>query len=524
MMPFRKLIPLALALFLCAAWSASALIAQRRAQGALVQATATPDDTTGWDWERYGRRLAGQLAERIEARVREGLPRREFVTDTTGARLTFRFRLDGEGRLKSFYQLKPSHRYLAYLVERTARELPDFPPPPAEFPLFYLDGNLVLELAFQPTGRYKRFYFEEPLDSLLPLEGPVLTWQASTGPLFLYEPTDLDKQKLLDNFKQRIGILEEIKDTSSFTPLDFRGRRVAVTVPFDSLSEDTEQTRWLVAKLEGALESSGATIGTDQYEERRQRMAEAPPDTISSWPADSAAARSDSVATDSATVDSTAIDSAAAAPAPVRDLNQAFASRALEDLLVLAVAVAPCKAGASCRIRLYPMADPTDLKRAIELQLPLTLSGALPDSAGVLLVRRLTTPPERPKPPEPPKPAAAAPAAVPPAGDTTRAATAAAPGDTIAATATPAPAASDSIAATAAPAPADSSGAAPQTAPPAAPADSAATGQPAPGNTAPPAADSTAPAAPPADQTPAPGQTAPADSSSGQQPPGGTTP
>ena len=174
------------------------------AQGELVRVSIQPDNTD-WDWEDFAARAAERLVSAIDYRVTEGLPRREFVRDSVAATLTFRFRVDGRGRLVHFDQLVPRKRYLTYLVRRTVRESYIFDRLPEDFPLYYFDGVMTVNCLFRPTGRYKRFYFQEPIDSLEHVDEITILEPPSTELLTLYEPKDVDKKALLEQYKKISG-------------------------------------------------------------------------------------------------------------------------------------------------------------------------------------------------------------------------------------------------------------------------------------------------------------------------------
>ena len=110
--------------------------------------------------------MANRLSILIESRVQDGLEKREFELSETTFTLDFNIKLDEKGNPNSLVRTVPEKRYLTYLIERTIYENDIFPPLPDDFPVFYLTGVLQVKCRFEPTGRYKRLYFEEPLDSL----------------------------------------------------------------------------------------------------------------------------------------------------------------------------------------------------------------------------------------------------------------------------------------------------------------------------------------------------------------------
>ncbi len=439
--------------FLCLAilLKASAISAQED----LVSVSIRPDNEE-WNWQPYAEKLAERLATAIDSRVNEGFPRREFTLDSLTTTLEFRFRIDIQGKLRRFAPLLPRYRYLAYLIERTARELGSFDPLPDDLPLFYFDGTMRFNCRMKPTGMYKRLYFEEPLDTLeIIAVTPVYKTTRSSQPLMLYEPQTVDKKKLLEDFKKRIGVVEEISDTSSYTPLDFINRAVTVQVEYDSLTGSEFESEMLKTRIEAALLEAGACLTESEFippQPPALEIAEAeedstlyvePPDTSSKEPQD------------------TVPEEKPAVPELVRDLAAAFASRLDSTFLVFSAGVAadtvPDKA--VCRVQLFPSDNPGQLKRRVDYTF--AHSGTLPDSLGRMIVARLTTPPPKPKPPAKPKPKPKAPVASA-AGDSTAVdTTAAAKADSAAAAivdSTTIPV--DSLA----PAEADTSGAAPDSA------------------------------------------------------------
>jgi len=370
------------------------------AQDDLVRVSIRPDNEA-WDWRPYAEKLARRMAEAIDSRVNEGFPRREFTLDSLATAIEFRFRIDTQGRLRHFAPLRPRHRYLAYLIRRTARELAPFDPLPEEFPLFYFDGTISFKCRMKPTGRYKRLYFEEPLDA--PEETAVTPFykQQLSTPLIFYEPQILDKKQLLEEFKKRIGAVEEIADTSSYTPLDFTSRNVAVKVAYDSLTGSAFESEMLKIRIEAALVEAGARLTELENVPAPKPAIETPPRTE----ADSAlvAEPPDTSAKDSL---GSAPEEKPAVQLPVRDLAAAFTSSLGEKKTVLVFSAGvladtvPNKA--ICRVRLFPWDNPGNLKRRVDYTFE--HSGILPDSLGRMIVARLTDPPPRPKPPAKPKP------------------------------------------------------------------------------------------------------------------------
>ncbi|OGG01786.1 MAG: hypothetical protein A3F83_04695 [Candidatus Glassbacteria bacterium RIFCSPLOWO2_12_FULL_58_11] len=478
------------------------------AQDDLVKITVQPDNSE-WDWQSYASKIAGKLAEEIDARVRQGIPKREFVVDSTAAVLEFRFRMDQNGILKNFFPLSQRNRYLLYLVQRSVRNLGSFAPLPESFPLFYFDGTLNIHCRMSPTRWYKRYYFEQPLDSLQEAPFDPVYVKLSKEPLLFYEPEVKDKAALLDEFRKRIGLSSEIQDTSSYTPLDFINRHVAVRIEYDSLSGSRSDSMLLKTRLEAALAEAGARIVENDFaleQQRAQEAAERLEEARKAALADSlaAAARRDSAAAaaaetlsagkdssgaeikapDEALKPGTAIaagaDSSGAAvseesaksaaaepqkpgkeavetgnkiaeepartempkaaavdslvlkarqdslararvekekemeqepPEIKRDLEEAFAKRAVTSYLVFSVGIArdSLPDTAFCRVRLFPSDKPKESKRKLKYRFA---SGkVLPDSLGRRLVARLTTPPPKPAPPPPPAPKPAAPPA-----------------------------------------------------------------------------------------------------------------
>ena len=438
--------------FLCLAilLKASAISAQED----LVRVSIRPDHEE-WDWQPYAEKLSLRLATAIDSRVNEGFPRREFTLDSLATTLEFRFRIDIQGRLRRFAPLLPRHRYLAYLIQRTARELGAFDPLPDDLPLFYFDGTMRFNCRMKPSGMYKRLYFEEPLDTLEKIAvTPVYKTTRSNQPLMLYEPQAVDKIKLLEDFKKRIGVVEEISDTSSYTPLDFTNRAVTVQVEYDSLTGSAFESEMLKTRIEAALLEAGARLTESEFippQPPALEIAEAeedstlyvePPDTSLKEPQE------------------TVPEEKPAVPELERDLAAAFASRLDSTFLVFSAGVAadtlPDKA--VCRVQLFPSDNPGQLKRRLDYTF--AHSGTFPDSLGRMIVARFTTPPPKPKPPAKPKPKPKAPVASA-AGDSTAV-------DTTAAAKTDSAAAPSDTSKTPvtspAPAEADTSGAAPDSA------------------------------------------------------------
>ena len=386
-----KLICLALLLNTAALW----------AQDDLVRVSIQPDNEE-WDWQPYAEKLAGRLATAIDSRVNEGFPRREFTLDSLTTTLEFRLRIDTQGRLSHFAPLSPRHRYLAYLIQRTTRELGSFDPLPEDFPLFYFDGTIRFNCRMKPTGMYKRLYFEEPLDTLEETAvTPFYKTVKSSTPLILYEPQKPDKKTLLEDFKKRIGVVEEISDTSSYTPLDFTKRVVAVDVAYDSLTGNVFESEMLKTRIEAAMLEAGAVL-------TELELAPKPPPP----PAPETAEATEDSSLSEQLPDTSAIDTLESAaeqkPAvqlPERDFVEAFASRlSQKTVLVFSAGVAadtvPNKG--VCRVRLFPSDKPGDIKRRVDYTF--AHSGILPDSLGRLIVTRLTAPPRKPRPPAKPKP------------------------------------------------------------------------------------------------------------------------
>ena len=417
--------------FLCLAilLKASAISAQED----LVRVSIRPDHEE-WDWQPYAEKLSLRLATAIDSRVNEGFPRREFTLDSLATTLEFRFRIDIQGRLRRFAPLLPKHRYLAYLIQRTARELGAFDPLPDDLPLFYFDGTMRFNCRMKPSGMYKRLYFEEPLDTLEKIAvTPVYKTTKSSTPLMLYEPQTVDKIKLLEDFKKRIGVVEEISDTSSYTPLDFTNRAVTVQVEYDSLTGSDFESEMLKTRIEAALLEAGARLTESEFippqppvleiaeAEEDSTLYVEPPDTSSKEPQE------------------TVPEEKPAVLELERDLAAAFASRLDSTFLVFSAGVAAdtLPNTAVCRVQLFPSDNPGQLKRQADYTF--AHSGTFPDSLGRMIVARFTTPPPKPKPPAKPKPKPKAPVAST-AGDSTAVDTTAAAKTTRADSAAAAPA------------------------------------------------------------------------------------
>ena len=440
-------------------------IGSLKAQSELVRIIVRPDFEQ-WEWQPYADSLSLRFARAIENRVREGVPRREFRTDSTSATLLFRFRIDNEGNLKRFSQLTPSYRYISYLIQRTAREIIPFKPLPQDFPRFYFDGNMIFHCRFAPTGRYKRLYFEEPLDSLQEISFIPSFRNKSSVPLFLYESEKVDKKELFESYKKRIGLAEEIKDTTSYAPLDFKGRQVTVHIAYDSLSSGKTGMEALKLQIEKALDSAGAKIVFAKYEpesikpaQDQKAMADSSAD-INKLP-DKTAVDSLSVGNkpepegqkgeiktavekevpstvgsiDSSSIkkfeksgkepekgaasgaDSVSSDSTSTRKAKDKlgellkgNLNEAFSGLHRNYLVFSAgIGAVVFQDSALCRLTLFPADKPRDIKRRLDYKFKLTPSGFLPENLGESLVKRLTNPPAKPAP-LPPKPAAPQPA------------------------------------------------------------------------------------------------------------------
>ncbi len=447
-----------------------------------------------WQWQDWASGLCGDFESALNRRYREGLPRREFTDDSKPARLVYILRMDPQGRILRFVPLSPEHRYLDYLVRHTAREIaPDLDSPPRDLPYPTVEGRLTFELRFRPTGFYKRHYFEEPLDSLdLPQSEPLLK-SADAQPLYLYEPPDLDKNKLLEEFRKRIGLGAAITDTSLYAPLEVSGMYLALSLPYDSLRSGIMDTLRLRRQMTAALEKAGAHVLDQVPVEAYSSAPSAAPDSSAQ----------DSLNREVATVEVSEAKSNPEAVAdsamPSVDLPLVFSKIVnLKRTLVLSAGLArdslPGKA--LCRVRLFEPSRPEDFKRSLDYVFK--YQGELPDTLGELLVERLVHPPAKPEPPKPKEPPAAktdSTAKAAPSDSTAKAdSTGAKPA--AANPAAPGAAKADSAAAsTTAPAkaaPADSASKAPASAPAVAPPDSAAKAP----SQAPPAA---APSAPPAD-------------------------
>lgn len=388
----------------------------------------------GWNWQSWAAELTSDFESALTRRYREGLPRREFVAENTPARLTFLVRIDPEGHIRRFVPLSAGHRYLTYLVERTAREIaPALVHPPYGLPYPSLEGRMSFTLHFKATGFYKRYYFEEPVDSLdLPPFEPVIKVKDSQ-PLFLYEPPGMDKNKLLDDYRRRIGLNPGIQDTSIYTPLDLHGMYLALTLPFDSLHAGSPDTMRLRRDIEQALEKAGAHV----LDEVPVEDYTSPPAAVTTAAAsDSTGSAPDSINADSSDSSSVSapVSAAPATPAasqtfsPVdsalqsADLPKVFARVVnLRRAFVLSAGLArdSLPGHALCRVRLYELRRPDDFKRRLDYRF--VFSGSLPDTLGRILVGLLVTPPPKPEPPKPKEPPAAK--AAPAADSTAKAAT-----------------------------------------------------------------------------------------------------
>jgi len=425
--PFTTILGLLLVLLA----SASGALAQEE----LVRVSIQPDKTE-WDWEAYAARPAERLAYAIESRVLEGLPRREFVRDSTAVTLAFRFRVDSRGDLVHFARLAPRRRYLTYLIRRTVRETYMFDPLPEDFPLFYFDGTVTVTCFFRPTGRYKRFYFEQPLDSLVNVDEIFILKPLSTQPLLLHEPKDMDKNALLEQYKKNIGLQEPISDTSSYTPLSFDGRRVAVYSAYDSLTGGTYQTDILRREIILELSEAGAITSDLEYTPEEPDSTEEK--SLSASGADTAGAPED----EPSRADSLPAKAPQSGDSLVyhRDLRAAFATVFRSDFLVFSIGLSPGDTpdSAVCRLRLFPSVRPDAIKRNLEIKF--AYQYALPEDLGPSLIKRLTDPPPKPTPPAPPAPVATAADSTAPAAVDSLAA------DTTAAADSTAPAAVDSLA------------------------------------------------------------------------------
>lgn len=392
----KKISSIIQALFLILAVTSASV----RAQEPFVAVRLTPQNTD-WDWEPYARQITSAFERALARRVREGLPRREFELSEETVRLKYFFRLDLDGNFRRFAPLSPEHRYHSYLIRRTARDIPSPPPLPASFQGFVFDGELTFELGFNPTGRYKRYYFEEPIDSLeLPdIKLPIVTRIVEN--LFLYEPPDMDKNKLLDDYRRRIGIPASITDTSSYTPLDFSGIYLALSLPYDSLFFGMQDTSALRDSLAAALKREGARV----LAEIPEFTAVAPNITEEDENTDSLEQTDTTLAAQAKPdgPDDTPIDTLLPAhELPVLFRKAVDSGRAYVLSAALARDTVPNRA--LCRLSFYEAERPDDLKRRVDYRFPLT--DALPDTLGRALVNRLAHPPEKPKPPAPSTPAA----------------------------------------------------------------------------------------------------------------------
>ncbi|MFC1613988.1 hypothetical protein ACFL5K_01685 [Gemmatimonadota bacterium] len=367
------------------------------AQEELVRVAIHPDKTD-WDWESYTSQAAGRLASAIERRVTKGLPMREFVRDSVASTLEFRFRVDSRGRLVQFNRLVPRMRYLTYLIRRTAAESYIFDYLPEDFPLFYFDGTVTVSCMFTPTGRYKRFYFEEPLDSLSRLDDIIVLKPTLTTPLLLYEPITMDKKELLEQYKKNLGLMEPITDTSGFTPLSFKERRLSVYVAYDSLPLPPYQADILREEIIRELSEAGASTSDIEYVPEKI----IPKESLSPDSADI----DEALEAEPSETDSTTDETPASADSIVlhRDLKQAFSTVFKPNFLVFSIGLAPTlnPDTAACRLRLFLSDKPGELKRNMEIKF--AYRQALPEGLGRGLVKRLTKPPAKPKPPPKPKP------------------------------------------------------------------------------------------------------------------------
>jgi len=372
-------------------WVLLACCSALSAQEDLVRITIQPENTE-WNWRPYSESIAERFAAAISDRVREGIPRREFIITKDSTVLDFLFRIDEKGNLKRFYQLVPRHRYLAYLIRRTAREIAPLRPLPADFPFFYFNGTITFRCSFKPTRWYKKLYFEEPLDSLEEVKFVPVFKTRSNRPLFLYEPRQVDKKALLEQFKLRIGVAEEIKDTSSYTPLDFKGRIITVAISCDSSSSlDSTGKQLLRTATEAALRQAGAKITEQRY------IPTPPLEKDSLVAADPALAATKTDTTESP-VDSSKVAETKADFALARDLVEAFSRRFAKNVLVFSVEIAGTSHPDTgiCRLRLFPATRPEELKRRVEFKF--ARSEVSTDSLGRMLVKRLTNPPPKPAP------------------------------------------------------------------------------------------------------------------------------
>ncbi|MBW7998064.1 MAG: hypothetical protein FVQ81_16145 [Candidatus Glassbacteria bacterium] len=404
----------------------TALAVPVAAQQGLVRVTIQPD-RTDWEWESYAESVSSLFENSMERRVIEGIDSREFEEDSSGKVIEFIFVIAQDGSLRHFSPLTPQNRYHQYLIRKTVEKVAPFRPLPRSFPLFYFKGTIAFECRFLPTRWYKKLYFEQPLDSLElgPINPRIRRVSASNPLLPTYEPLIKDKQKLLDEYKKRIGVAEEITDTSSYSPLEVSGRTFLVRVPYDSLAAEPMSGLLLEARLEKALEEAGAIITNEEYDPDQVRREDgmlaadtyAPADSTtegnyadadSLTVGDSAMAAADSAAPEAGSI----FDEANLQSLPSdRNLTQAFASVFSVQFLVFSAGLARDSLGDSavCRVRLYPGNKPDQLKRSLEFRFG--YDGSLPDSLGTLLVQRLVRPPKKPKPPAKPKIPASQPSA-----------------------------------------------------------------------------------------------------------------
>ena len=386
------------------------------AQGNLVEISLNPDETD-WDWQDYQSRVADKLSSLIDNTVRDGLDRREFELSETTFTLDFNIRIDEKGKPVSLTRTVPEKRYLTYLIERTIYENNIFPPLPDDFPVFYLTGVMSVKCRFKPTGRYKRLYFEEPLDSLRDIDSNKILKPVKFEPLYLYEPEGVEKNVILEKYRNRLGLGDPIADTSAYTPVSFMDVALAVHVPYDSLFQSSPYDIELIeTKIEAALRDSGAVIRSEEYEvvekpEKKNATIEAAmSDTL---------AENDSTMADvtepeevAEPIDSSKIVITGAMGARIPEkmsLAEAFSTVYTPTYLVLSAGFAPGDSvnRGLCRIQMFKSDKPEELKKNIRLQFK--HKGYLPDDIGKLIVQRLVAPPAKPAPPPPPpKPAAPA--------------------------------------------------------------------------------------------------------------------
>jgi hypothetical protein len=441
------------------------LTAPAAAQQDLITVTLQPDNTD-WQWQNYAESISSLFANSISSRVNQGIESNEFEPTTAATVLSFGIRIDSNGELGHFTPISPQNRYHIYLIRRTAERVQPFRPTPRELPVFYFDGVVTFECRFQPTRWYKKLYFEQPIDSLeLPLFTPMIKATRLSDPALPgYEPVVADKKQLLVEFKHRIGVTEEITDTSSYSPLDVAGRVFFVHVPYDSLGVEAMSDLLLQTRLERALEKAGARITDEDYDPQAALAAAERATAV----ADSIAGLDStdvSIATEADSTDTPEEDETLRGIPPDRNLVEAFGSVFNSEFLVLSAALAQDSTGDSalCRVTVYPSEHPGQLKR--NLSYKFSARSSLPDSLGIQLVQRLTAPPKKPAPPAKPAPKVSA------AADTTAIADPTAAADTSAATTPRLPAATAdsttadrkaSVADSTAPAAADTSAAAVQ--------------------------------------------------------------